>query len=160
MNLHQNQVSVNFLHIFTPPNHLKNMTHSFESIRELNEAFPSEDACIKHLEFLRWNGHPISPFDPKSVVYDCSGGRYKCKNTNKYFNVRTGTIFEDSKIPLIKWFVGVYFYSESDKNITSKQLAAELGIGLNTAWLMLRRLQYVFENLSAHALSPRLGRKS
>jgi hypothetical protein len=66
------------------------MIPEFKSIFDLLKAFPDEQSCINHLEMLQWGGTPISPFDPISKVYKCAGNKYKCKNTGKYFNVRTG----------------------------------------------------------------------
>src|SRR3712207_9469837 len=64
-----------------------------------------------------------SPFDATSKVYKCAHNRYKCKNTGKYFNVKVGTIFEDTKIPLQKWFMALYIFSSQKKGISSHQLA-------------------------------------
>ena len=63
----------------------------FKSLPEFSKLFPDEQACIAFLEKERWGDHVVSPFDPESKVYKCKGNRYKCKNTGKYFNVRTGT---------------------------------------------------------------------
>lgn len=87
------------------------------------KAIPTDQYCIEHLEKLRWNGTVVSPFDATSKVYKCSGNRYKCKNIGKYFNVKVGTIFEDTKIPLIKWFMALYIFSSHKKGISSHQLA-------------------------------------
>ena len=70
----------------------------FSSIIELIKAFPDEQTCINHLEELRWNGNVVSPFDSTSVIYNCKGNKYKCKNTGKYFNVRTATLFDNTKM--------------------------------------------------------------
>lgn len=118
----------------------------FKSILDLQRAFPDEQACINHLEKLRWNGKVISPFDPESTVYKCKKNRYKCRNTNKYFNVRTGTIFEDTKIPLRKWFIALYIFSSHKKGISSHQLARDLDVTQKSAWFVLHRLRYVFDH--------------
>ncbi|MDB5263538.1 MAG: family transposase, partial [Adhaeribacter sp.] len=39
------------------------MVAGFKSILDLIKAFPDEQACIDHLENLRWNGVVVSPFD-------------------------------------------------------------------------------------------------
>lgn len=64
------------------------INQDFKSILDLINAFPNEEACIKHLEELRWDGIVSSPFDSTSKVYSCSRNRYRCKNTSKYFNVK------------------------------------------------------------------------
>lgn len=113
----------------------------FTSLSDIRAAFPDEDSCLKHLEKLRWNGFVTSPFDPISKVYVCSDGKYRCRNTGKYFNAKTGTIFYNSKIELQKWFMAIWLVSTSDKTFTSVQLGIELGLTQKTAWFMLRRIK-------------------
>jgi transposase-like protein len=122
------------------------MVFSFKSIFDLLQAFPNEQACIDHLELLRWSGNPVSPFDAESKVYKCAGNRYKCKNTALYFNVKVGTIFEDTKIPLQKWFMALYIFSSHKKGISSHQLAKDITVTQKTAWFMLHRLRYAFDH--------------
>jgi transposase-like protein len=118
----------------------------FKSIIDLLKAFPTEQDCIDHLEALRWNGIVDSPFDPDSKVYKCKNNKYRCKNTGKYFNVKTGTIFEDTKIPLQKWFMALYIFSSHKKGISSHQLAKDIDVTQKTAWFMLHRLRYAFDH--------------
>src|SRR5580698_7686810 len=99
---------------------------AFASIIDLLKTFPDEQTCIDHLTALRWNGSVISPFDAESKVYKCKGNKYKCVNSRKYFNVRTNTIFEDTKLPLQKWFMALYLFSSHKKGISSHQLARDL----------------------------------
>jgi len=40
----------------------------------------------------------VSPFDAESRVYKCANNRYRCKNTGKYFNVKTATLFDNTKV--------------------------------------------------------------
>ena len=122
------------------------MVSEFKSTQDLLKAFPTEQACIEHLETLRWAGSPVSPFDPASTVYKCKGNRYKCKNTGKYFNVKVGTIFEDTKIPLQKWFLALYVFSSHKKGVSSHQLAKDIDVTQKTAWFMLHRLLYAFDH--------------
>lgn len=127
------------------------MVPEFKSIAELLQAFPDETACFAHLESIRWNGTVVSPFDETSKVYVCAykpgtPPRYKCKNSGLYFNVKTGTIFEDTKIPLQKWFMALYLLSSHKKGISSHQLAKDIDITQKSAWFVLHRLRYAFEH--------------
>jgi transposase-like protein len=70
---------------------------------------------IEYLEQMRWGGIVESPFDSESKVYKCSKNRYKCKNTGKYFNVKTGSMFENSKISLQKWFLAIWLITSGKK---------------------------------------------
>jgi transposase-like protein len=115
----------------------------FNTIDDLQKKFPTEQSCIDHLESIRWNGNVVSPFDENSRVYKCAGNKYKCKNTGKYFNCRTGTIFGDTKISLQKWFMGIYLAGNHSKGISSHQLAREIEVTQKTGWFMLHRIHQV-----------------
>ncbi len=123
-----------------------NMIGEFKTIFDLVKAFPTEQDCINHLESILWKDGVVSPFDPTSKVYKCAGGKYKCKNTGKYFNVKVGSIFEDTKIPLIKWFMTLFIFSSHKKGISSHQLAKDIGVTQKSAWFMLHRLRYAFNH--------------
>lgn len=113
----------------------------FKSIIDLLEVFKTEEDCITHLENVRWQGNVVSPFDPTSTVYKCKNNRYKCRNTNKYFSVRTNTIFGDSNIKLRTWFCAIYIFTSHKKGISSHQLAKDLNITQKSAWFILQRLR-------------------
>jgi transposase-like protein len=123
-----------------------NMIGEFKTIFDLVKAFPTEQDCINHLESILWKDGVVSPFDPTSKIYKCAGGKYKCKNTGKYFNVKVGSIFEDTKIPLIKWFMTLFIFSSHKKGISSHQLSKDIGVTQKSAWFMLHRLRYAFNH--------------
>ncbi|WP_420573036.1 IS1595 family transposase [Kordia sp.] len=115
-----------------------------KSVLDLIKAFPNQQACIDHLELLRWNGNVVSPFDSTSKVYNCKGNKYKCKNTGKYFNVKTNTIFDNTKIDLQKWFLAIWLVTSHKKGISSLQLGRDLDITQKSAWFMLQRIRNCF----------------
>ncbi|WP_046759229.1 IS1595 family transposase [Kordia jejudonensis] len=115
-----------------------------KSVLDLIKAFPTQQSCIDHLEVLRWNGNVVSPFDETSKVYNCKGNKYKCKNTGKYFNVKTNTIFDNTKIDLQKWFLAIWLVTSHKKGISSLQLGRDLDITQKSAWFMLQRIRNCF----------------
>jgi transposase-like protein len=114
----------------------------FDSLTELIRTFSDEQKCITYLEAVIWKGTPVSPFDPTSKVYKCKNNRYRCKNTGKYFNIKTGTIFENTKIKLQDWFVAIWLFSTHKSGLTSMLLHRELHITQKTAWFMLHKIRY------------------
>lgn len=113
----------------------------FKSLIDLQKAFPTEQSCIDYLERRRWNGQVISPFDKTSKVYKCKNGNYRCKNTGKYFNVKTNLIFHKTSLPLIKWFMAIWLILNHKKGISSIQLSKDIGVTQKTAWFMLHRIR-------------------
>lgn len=125
----------------------------FKSVLELFQCFPDEQSCIDHLEKLRWNGNVVSPFDPTSVVYKCKGNKYRCKNTGKYFNVKTNTLFDSTKVKLRKWFAAIWLVTAHKKGISSAQLARDIDVTQKTAWFMLQRIRNCFGIENTHELN-------
>lgn len=118
---------------------------NIKSIVDLLKTFPTQEDCTKYLEQIRWNNEPVSPFDESSKVYKCKHGKYKCKNSGKYFNVCTGTMFENTKIELQKWFLAIWLITCHKKGISSMQLSRDLDITQKSAWFMLQRIRACFE---------------
>lgn len=113
----------------------------FNSIIQVMQEFSTEEKCIAHLEELYWQGVPVSPFDENSKVYKCKNGKYKCKNSGKYFTVKTGTMFDNTKIGLPTWFCAIYIVINHKKGISSAQLSRDLNISQKGAWFVLQRIR-------------------
>lgn len=121
------------------------INNDFNTILELLQEFPDEQTCIEHLESLRWpHGNVVSPFDANSKVYKCAGNRYRCKTTKKYFNVKTSTLFDNTKIALQKWFLAIWLVTSHKKGISSVQLSKDIGVTQKSAWFMLQRIRNCF----------------
>lgn len=120
------------------------INQDFKSMFDLLKAFPDDQTCIAHLTELRWEGNVVSPFDPESKVYTCKGNKYKCKSTGKYFNVKTGTLFDNTKIELQKWFLAIWVVTSHKKGISSLQLSRDIDVTQKTAWFMLQRIRNCF----------------
>ena len=115
----------------------------FKSLKDLQDAFPTEQRCIDYLEERRWGVKVVSPFDPTSKVYKCKDNKYRCKNTGKYFNVKTKLIFHKTSLPLIYWFMAIWLVLSHKKGISSIQLSKDIGVTQKTAWFMLHRIRTI-----------------
>lgn len=129
-----------------------NILTEVKSILDLLIAFPNEQSCINHLEMIRWNVEVVSPFDENSKVYKCANNKYKCKSTGKFFNVRTNTVYDYTKITLQKWFLVLYVFSSHKKGINSHQLAKDISVTQKSTWFLLHRLSYAFEHPNFKAI--------
>src|SRR5262249_4292391 len=69
------------------------------------------------------------------------------------FSVTTGTIFNDSHLPLPKWFVAVFLMCESKKGISSEQLKRTLGVAKKTAWYLNHRIRKAMSEVNPTPLS-------
>lgn len=120
----------------------------FDSVIDMVLTLNSEKACREHLEKLRWNGEPICPHcgSQRENHYKIKGHtedkfRYKCKDCRLPFTVKVGTIFENSQVPLLRWFMAIYLFTTNKKGVSSYQLMREIGVTQKTAWFMLSRIR-------------------
>lgn len=117
----------------------------FKTLPDLMQYFNNEEKSRDFLERLRWpDGTIICPVCGTRGAYRNSDMKtYKCKGkackTN--FSVTVGTMMENSKIPLSKWFAAVWLITNHKKGISSCQLARDLGIGQKAAWFLLHRIR-------------------
>src|ERR1700752_589561 len=118
---------------------------TYKSLFELMKAFPDEETCVRHLEQLRWSAGIVCPLCGSTRKFHnlTRGHLYKCADWERSFSVRKGTIFEESRLPLQKWFAAFWLITSNRKGINSCQLAREIGVTQKTAWFMLGRLREV-----------------
>jgi transposase-like protein len=129
----------------------------FTNLYDLREYFSNETVCREYLEQFRWNGNPVCPFCSYSKPpYKLNDGKtYKCSNKDCYkkFTVTVGTIFENTKIPLSKWFVAMYLITSHKKGISSLQLHRDLGVTRKTAWFINHRIREMLKDKAPELLS-------
>ncbi|MDT3779829.1 IS1595 family transposase [Nitrospira sp. MA-1] len=125
------------------------MIKQFSSLYEMMKTFQDEQSCINHLRSIRWKNGVYCPHCGANKVYHFTDNKnHKCGICLRRFSIKVGTIFEESKIPLRKWFMAIYLISSHKKGIASTQLAKDIKITQKTAWFMLQRLRFATETKS------------
>ncbi len=107
--------------------------------------YPDQEACIEHLEAVRWRGEANCPHcGSLRVARKADGrreGRWNCYDCKSSFNVLSGTIFEKTKIELQRWFLAVGLIVNAKKSLSSYQLARDLDLNQKSAWYMQQRIR-------------------
>jgi transposase-like protein len=68
------------------------------------------------------------------------------KDCHKQFSVKTGSVFEDSPIPLDKWLTAVWLIVNCKNGISSYEIMRDLGVTQKTAWFMLHRIRLALQD--------------
>jgi transposase-like protein len=119
------------------------MLHELKSLDDLYEAFPDEQAVVDHFRSVRWRNGAFCPYcKSKRVMHFSDRRTHKCSDCRQRFSIKVGTIFEDTKLPLLKWYAAIWLITSHKKGIASAQLARDLGLTQKTAWFVLHRLRY------------------
>jgi transposase-like protein len=117
------------------------MSKSTISTFELFRMFPDQESARVYFEARRWpDGATCPACGEAKRIGVRKGGFYRCNACLLDFTIRTGTIFERSKVPLHKWLYAMYLLVTARKGISSVQLHAQIGVTQKTAWFMLQRL--------------------
>lgn len=115
------------------------------SLYEIFKRFPDEESARLHFEDQRWRASgKFCPHCGSLSVTGCKDHRpmpYRCKDCRKHFSVRTGTVLEESRLPLQKWLMAIYMMTTARKGIPSTQMAKELGITQKSAWFLAQRIR-------------------
>ena len=70
-------------------------------------------------------------------------GLRRCKECDKQFTVRIGTIFEDSHLPLRLWLQVIYLMNASKKGVATRQIQRMLNCSMKTAWFVGHRVREI-----------------
>lgn len=85
-----------------------------------------EDLARDFIEMLRWPNGAVCVHCGSFRVYRVTAntakkvrkGLYKCGDCDGQFTVTVGTIFEDSRIPLNKWFHAIHLLCSSNAAVS------------------------------------------
>lgn len=108
--------------------------------------FPDQQACIDHLESIRFANGPYCPLcgsteNVKRKNERGRVGRWNCHDCKKSFNVLSGTVMQGTHVPLVKWFAAIALVVNAKKSLSSHQLARDLELNPPTAWYMQQRIR-------------------
>lgn len=114
------------------------------SLDEFQEKYGTDQQCQDALFVLRWPfgfvcpacGYGNGGFIKTRDLYQC----YRCAHQT---SVTAGTIFHSTKLPLRKWFLAIYFITQSKNGVSALELMRVLGVGYNAAWRMKQKIMHV-----------------
>ncbi len=125
-----------------------------ELIEELPLACADETAAAEFLERKRWGDVPCCPSCGSVAVYKMTardGSRnkrfmWRCRDCNRQFTVRTGTVLAESLLPLRHWCRAMWMTASAKNGVSALELSRALQINYRSALFLLHRLR--------HAMSP------
>lgn len=116
----------------------------------LREACSDEAKAVAFLEVHRWGGLPACPRCGSLAVYrmlDAKTGernkdfRWRCRDCKRMHTVRTGTIFEETRLPLRHWCFALWSACSSKKGVSALQISRECSISYKSALFLMHRVR-------------------
>jgi hypothetical protein len=137
---------------------------------DVAQKFPTDEECLEYIEQMRWPDGKvrcvtcgcdrISRIERKAGIgqprKNVRKSLYQCLEATckQQFSATSGTIFNDSHLPLYKWFMALAIVVDAKKSISANQLKEHLGIGsYRTAWYMAHRIRKAMADADPTPLS-------
>ena len=107
------------------------------------ERFGTNEACRAYLLRARWPdgfrcsgcGHDQAYSHRKRLIEECTA-------CGKQHSILAGTIFEQTKTGLARWFLAIYLVTSSKGGISAMELQRQMGFGsYGTAWAWLHKIR-------------------
>ena len=122
--------------------------------------FHNEEAAYAWVEAHVWPDGPVCAHCGESKRLSKMQGKstrpglYKCYACRKPFNVKIGTIFEASHVPMRIWLQAFHLLASSKKGMSANQLHRTLKLSLKSAWFVGHRIR---EAMRSGSLAPPMG---
>ena len=116
----------------------------FSSIVSVVKYFNNEKVCRQTLSESRWGEDVVCPVCGTHHCATRTDGRFRCNNCKHNFSCTVGTIFENTKLSLQKWFIAMYLISSHKKGVSAHQIARDCEVTIKTAWFMLHKIRTLF----------------
>ena len=111
---------------------------------EFNRLYGSEEQCHAALVQMRWpDGFKCPKCGGQRYSYLAPKRLFQCTACRLQTSVRAGTIFHKSRTPLAKWFLAMHLMTASKNDIAALELARQLDVKWDTAWLIKQKLMEV-----------------
>jgi transposase-like protein len=99
---------------------------------------------------LRWPDGvvrcPICGSDAVSFISTRRLWTCREKHPGRQFSAKVGTIFDDSPLPLEKWFAAMWMIASDKNGISSYEVARSLGVTQKSAWFMMHRIRLAMQD--------------
>ena len=111
-------------------------------IGRLIEEYGTEDKCIEALAELGWPDGVTCPKCESTEIGQIKTRKlFQCNACEYQFSVRVGTVLQDSKLPLWKWFLATFLLIQAKKGMSAARLSRLIGVTPKTGWYLSHRIR-------------------
>ena len=112
------------------------------TLPEFQTRFFNEEACLQAIFEAKWPHGFVCPHCEHNDGYRVYRRRnMECASCGKQTSITADTVFERSHVPLVTWFMVMYFMAQDKGGVSGQRLAGQLGIRYATVLSMLHRLR-------------------
>jgi transposase-like protein len=117
-----------------------------KTLQDAIKHFADYSNCHNFMVEIRWSDGQIKcpACGSCRIRYIRTRCQWECRehHPKRRFSLKTGTIMEDSPMPLEKWLAAMWVEVNCKNSISSWELHRALGVTQKTAWFMLHRIRH------------------
>lgn len=112
------------------------------TLAEFEARFATDAACRAYLVQLRWPDGFRCPRCGGTKAWPVRAVLFQCAGCGRQTSVTAGTIFQDTRIPLTRWFRAMWWVTNSKAGTSALTVQRLLGLGsYQTAWAWQHKLR-------------------
>jgi len=130
-----------------------------DTLQQAIQYFSVQANCREYLVARRWaDGVECPRCGSKQVTFLEKYDRWQCsaRHDNRQFTAKTGTIFEDSPLPLAKWLMAMWQVVNCKNGVSSYEVHRAIGVTQKTAWFMDHRIRHALRMGGINKLSGQI----
>ena len=115
------------------------------NLLEFANKFPDEVTCRQRLKEIRdKEGVECKKCACTDHYWLSTRQQFQCQQCGFRTTLTSGTVMEDTKLPVRLWFMGMHLITSTKKSISAKELQRQLGLKrYQPAWEMLHKLRMI-----------------
>ena len=113
------------------------------TLRQFQDRFPTEDACLDHLFQVRFGEGFDCPGCDREARYSRVTNRrsYQCQWCAHQVYPTADTPFHRTRTPLRDWFFVMFQFCASRNGVAAKEVERQIGVTYKTAWRMCHQIR-------------------
>lgn len=128
------------------------------SLTDFMAQYGDEQQCRSFIFQVRWPKGFCCPECGYDKFCEIKSRKcFQCNRCHHQTSLLSGTIYEQTKLPLSKWFLASYLLTQHKNGLSALTLSRQLGVSHNTAWSVKHKLmQVMLERERSQPLSGRV----
>jgi transposase-like protein len=121
------------------------------TLRQFQDRFPTEEACLDHLFQVRYGSDFNCPKCDRPAKYSRVKARrsYQCNWCAHQLYPTAGTPFDRTRTSLRDWFFVMFQFCASRNGVAAKEVERQLGVTYKTAWRMCHEIRKYMASLDS-----------
>jgi transposase len=119
------------------------MSTKAPTLRQFQDAFPTEEACLDHLFQVRYGNDFECPGCARSAKFHRITTRraYNCQWCGYQVYPTAGTPMDRTRTSLRDWFYVMFLFTTARNGVAAKRVEREIGVTYKTAWRMCHEIR-------------------